>query len=214
MTIGFVYILLNPAFPDRIKIGRTTRPTLDRANELSRQTGVPERYVVIYDHLVGDCQAVELALHLRFAASRASQSKEFFRVQPKDAILALQSLAASYPVPQEAPHVRVSLFEFFRSRFGRYLRPDITDIALVQFGDACALEVTSGSGLELDDIPIQLFEPNGHLHEAAEKNAAQVRSLDEYDLIMVTNLFTAVAAKGIAERWERTDPPSAPDDGA
>src|ERR1035438_1446002 len=109
MAVGFVYILLNPAFPDRIKIGRTSRPTRDRANELSRQTGVPEPYIVVYDQLVGDCQAVEDALHERFAAARASVSKEFFRVPSKEAILALQEFVKRWPVPPEAPFVRVPL---------------------------------------------------------------------------------------------------------
>jgi hypothetical protein len=41
---GFVYVMSNPAFPDRIKIGKSKKdPTTDRVNELN-QTGVPEAY--------------------------------------------------------------------------------------------------------------------------------------------------------------------------
>jgi len=63
LNIGFVYILLNPAFPRQVKIGRTARDPQKRANELSRQTGVPDDFIVLYEEIVSDAERVETLLH-------------------------------------------------------------------------------------------------------------------------------------------------------
>ena len=49
MAQGFVYILVNPAFPGYIKVGKTTKTPEERAKELSAATGVPTPFIVAYD---------------------------------------------------------------------------------------------------------------------------------------------------------------------
>jgi hypothetical protein len=56
---GLVYILVNPHMPNLIKIGRTGRTAEERAAEISRATGVPAEFEVIYDELVSNAAAVE-----------------------------------------------------------------------------------------------------------------------------------------------------------
>ena len=51
---GFIYIMSNSAFPNLLKIGKSTKdPTKDRVSELN-QTGVPEPFKVEYYALVED----------------------------------------------------------------------------------------------------------------------------------------------------------------
>ena len=78
MPKGTVYILLNPKFPDLIKIGRTSRDPNKRVKELSRQTGVPADFIIIYDELVNNCEEIETLMHDKFAGYREVRNKEFF----------------------------------------------------------------------------------------------------------------------------------------
>jgi hypothetical protein len=99
VSIGFVYVLLNPVFPRQVKIGRTARDPQTRAGELSRQTGVPDDFIVIYDEIVADAKQVEDLLHARFSEYRTKKNKEFFQIPPKEAIRALQEMARRFPIP-------------------------------------------------------------------------------------------------------------------
>src|SRR4029077_11845100 len=113
-----------------------------RAKELSRQTGVPHDFLVIYDEMVSDAEEVERLMHDKFADSRAYRNKEFFFATPKDAIKALQELAARFPVNAEAPALHLDLTEYLLTRFAAYLDPKITNVRLVQLPDICYLEIT------------------------------------------------------------------------
>ena len=56
---GHVYVLQNPAFPHLLKIGFTTRTPEERAEELSRHSGVPTPYRVVFSEFFEDCYAAE-----------------------------------------------------------------------------------------------------------------------------------------------------------
>ena len=90
--IGYVYIMINTAFPDLIKIGRTTKNSDDRAGELYT-TGTPGKFIVVYDLLVYNCDEIEKELHAYYADKRYSNSREFFSVSTKDAIVKLQEIS-------------------------------------------------------------------------------------------------------------------------
>lgn len=85
---GYVYVLQNPAFPGVLKIGRTTRLPEERADELSRQTGVPAPYQVVFSEFFEDCHAAEKAVHEALAARR--RKGEFFRVSIDEAVAAIE----------------------------------------------------------------------------------------------------------------------------
>ena len=112
-----MYILLNPAFPRHIKIGRTTRNSQRRAGELSRQTGVPDDFIVLYDELVADAEQVERLLHMRFSAYQTKKNKEFFQIPPKEVIKALQEMTLTFPVLTTAPALAVKFIAAFHSIF-------------------------------------------------------------------------------------------------
>jgi hypothetical protein len=89
--IGYVYIMINTAFPDLIKIGRTVKKTEDRASELYT-TGTPGKFIVIYELLVDNCIEIEKKAHELLADKRYSENREFFKVTPKEAIDLLQNI--------------------------------------------------------------------------------------------------------------------------
>ena len=83
--IGYVYVMLNPAFPNLVKIGRTINHPKTRAEELYR-TGTPEKYVVAHHVLTGDCIDLERRLHLYFESKRFNKDREFFKITVEDVI--------------------------------------------------------------------------------------------------------------------------------
>lgn len=106
MLVGSIYALINPAFPDKLKLGRTTRTANHRACELSKRTAVPDPFIVLYEEFVIDCEQAANELHARFAEQRVRDSKEFFRVSPKEAILAREDLP--YRPTSNVPECRSS----------------------------------------------------------------------------------------------------------
>ena len=90
---GFVYILSNPAFPELLKIGKSSRdPVKYRAPELS-QTGVPEPFKVEYYAYVDDENILEAALHQYFDQQRTNRNREFFKIDLTDAIITTRYLS-------------------------------------------------------------------------------------------------------------------------
>ena len=86
MANGFVYILINPAMPGLLKIGKTTGSPEARAAELSAVTGLPTPFVVACEWNTFDCDAAESQVHARLEASRYNKDREFFRLPLKEAI--------------------------------------------------------------------------------------------------------------------------------
>jgi pyruvate/2-oxoglutarate dehydrogenase complex dihydrolipoamide acyltransferase (E2) component len=84
---GYVYVLINSAFGmDTVKIGLTTREPSDRVRELSRSTGVPTPFTLIYKAYVPDCREIERRVHERLSAERLNPNREFFEMPPHEAV--------------------------------------------------------------------------------------------------------------------------------
>src|SRR6185312_6931432 len=67
-----------------------------------RTTGVPTKFLVVYDELVSDCGLVESKMHARFANFREVGDREFFRMPVKLAVRPLREEAAPYLLPELA----------------------------------------------------------------------------------------------------------------
>ena len=81
---GFVYILFNPWMPGVLKIGCTNRSPNERAQELSKPTGVPEDFSVLAYFEMQDFQHYERKIHTDFDHLRVNHCREFFRVSARD----------------------------------------------------------------------------------------------------------------------------------
>ncbi len=84
-----VYILKNESMPEYIKIGFTHGDVKERIKQLDR-TGVPLPFEIYYAATVEDAEKEEKWLHSIFADRRARDSREFFKMNPEYATLALK----------------------------------------------------------------------------------------------------------------------------
>ncbi|MDR3126696.1 MAG: GIY-YIG nuclease family protein [Rickettsiales bacterium] len=116
MSKGIVYIMTNPSLAGWVKVGKTERPTQtaqERANDLSRSTSIPLNFRVYAEFHVENCEQVEEGIHsiLENAnpAIRAIDStpagrerkKEFFLMQPEQALAVFKNIARLMRVPTE-----------------------------------------------------------------------------------------------------------------
>ena len=92
MSKGLVYILINPAFPEYIKIGRTSRSSEDRIEELSKSTAAPCKFKLVYEEYYDNCEQLESYVHRILDKYRLSRNKEFFSISIKQAIETIQEV--------------------------------------------------------------------------------------------------------------------------
>ena len=89
---SIVYVLANASMPGLVKIGRTSN---DDANVRIAQlysTGVPVPFELKFACRVQNAEEVERALHIAFAPYRINPRREFFRIDPEQAIAILRLL--------------------------------------------------------------------------------------------------------------------------
>lgn len=100
-TYGIVYVLTNPAMPDIVKIGMTSRESMDARLRELYNTSVPVPFECEYACKVRNYQEVERALHLAFQPYRIHPQREFFRINPEQAIAILRLLDRGSDITQE-----------------------------------------------------------------------------------------------------------------
>ncbi len=84
-----VYILKNESMPEYVKIGFTHGDIKERLRQLDR-TGVPLPFEIYYAAAVENAEKEEKWLHSIFADRRARDNREFFKLNPEYATLALK----------------------------------------------------------------------------------------------------------------------------
>ena len=126
MADGIVYVLTNPAMPKMVKIGRTGNDIDTRLSQLY-STGVPLPFECAYAARVADMDAVEKAFHNAFGPYRVNPRREFFSIEPEQAIglLDLMKLEDMTPtVQQEAEQVDVEA-KAAADKFKKARRPNL-----------------------------------------------------------------------------------------
>lgn len=97
---GIVYVLSNPAMPGLVKIGKTARGSVHaRLGELY-STGVPVPFECEFAGRVEDETKVEKAFHLAFGPYRINPKREFFQIEPEQAITLLKLMISEDVTPQ------------------------------------------------------------------------------------------------------------------
>lgn len=99
---GFVYVLSNPAMPGLVKIGSTELPDVAQRVSQLYTTGVPVSFTVEYAARLRDLRRVEAALHIAFHPNRVNPRREFFRIEPEQAIVILRLLEVADETTQTA----------------------------------------------------------------------------------------------------------------
>lgn len=208
---GFVYILTNPSMPGMVKIGFSLGRSSVRAADLSRSTGVPSDFELVYDELVSDCRSVERNLHGRFSGYRVNQKREFFRVPVRRAIAALQEEAQAYKVDPGA-EARIDILPALEGRFRRWLREDLVGASIVQVGDLVYLESIFQPSVYSNDLEIQRMDldfigegpgedegPSFPASSGVEFNARRFVEMSTYTIYYLTDLFNGDANEYIRQ---------------
>jgi len=89
-NLNVVYVLTNAAMPGLVKIGKTSHD--DHTARVSQlyTTGVPVPFDIEYACKVQNHDEVDAALHSAFAPQRINPKREFFRIDPEQAISILR----------------------------------------------------------------------------------------------------------------------------
>jgi hypothetical protein len=89
MPEGYIYCLTNESMPELIKIGETHSVSpYERAEQL-HMTGVPTPFNVEFYAKTNDSKKLEKDIHMLLKEYRISESREFFKVSPHTAKLAI-----------------------------------------------------------------------------------------------------------------------------
>lgn len=106
---GIVYVLSNAAMPNLVKIGITTRENVDdRIKELFT-TSVPVPFDCEFACKVKDCNQVEKALQVAFGPNRIHPQREFFSIEPEQAIAILNLLSIENVTPQVIKEIELEM---------------------------------------------------------------------------------------------------------
>lgn len=91
---GYIYLMINPSMSGIVKIGLTRRSPEERGDELSRATGVPTPFILVYKEQFNDCVRAEKLIHsiLEERGERVSSNREFFSTEISDAIKIIQEV--------------------------------------------------------------------------------------------------------------------------
>lgn len=90
--MNVVYVLTNSAMPGLVKIGFTTQTDANLRISQLYTTGVPVPFNLEFACNVQNAEEVERALHEAFAPNRINPRREFFQINPEQAIAILRLL--------------------------------------------------------------------------------------------------------------------------
>ena len=164
-NLGIVYVLTNPAMSGLVKIGKTSRNSVTgRLGELY-STGVPVPFECEFAGRVENVSEVEKAFHMAFGPYRINPNREFFEIEPEQAIALLQLMISEDVTPelqQEASGVDAESRDAVKRLKARrpalnYLEMGIPEGSTLEFtqGDHCC-EVISGRRVKYEDEDISL----------------------------------------------------------
>jgi hypothetical protein len=98
MSEGIVYVLINDAFDDYLKIGKTIN--LEQRLKQLDNTSVPLPFRCVYAVKVPDMDVIERLAHSTFADHRTRSNREFFEVDPARVISALKMTGGEEVTPK------------------------------------------------------------------------------------------------------------------
>ncbi len=96
---GIVYVLENAAMPGIVKIGKTSRDSVEKRLKELYSTGVPVPFDCVYAARVTNEEEVERALHEAFGPNRINPKREFFEIESYQAIALLRLIAVEDVTP-------------------------------------------------------------------------------------------------------------------
>jgi len=196
-----VYVLTNEAMPNLVKIGKTTRSDVKtRMNELY-SSGVPFQFECAYAVEVDDCSTVERALHVAFNPNRVNPKREFFAIDPEQAIAILKLLGNKdvTPLLNDDLNSNVSPTELEAVKQAKKKRPNInyTEMGLDK---GTILTFSNDSTIE-----VVIVSDKKVLYNEEEVSLTRVtKELLELDYAVQPTKYWLVNGKNLRDIWQET----------
>jgi hypothetical protein len=92
----YVYVLVNKSVPNMVKIGMTTTTPTQRANEISRATGVVMPWVPVFEFRCLRSDLLEAEVHEYLHAHRVNKYREMFSIDSHTAQKVIEELGYKY----------------------------------------------------------------------------------------------------------------------
>jgi hypothetical protein len=92
----YVYVLANPSMPEMLKIGYTKNDPEERAVQLSKSTGVPIPFDVVYSYGCFNGERVEKEVHKKLKQKRVRGEREFFYVSLDEAKQVIKEIGKQF----------------------------------------------------------------------------------------------------------------------
>ncbi|MCY4268777.1 MAG: GIY-YIG nuclease family protein [Gammaproteobacteria bacterium] len=143
LDAGIVYVLTNPAMPGLVKIGKTARGSVDARLAELYSTGVPVPFECAFAARVNDEAKVENAFHRAFGPYRLNPKREFFQIEPEQAIALLELMADEDVTPtlqQEAASVDKDAKEASNKLKARRPRQNFVEMGIPPGSELCFFE--------------------------------------------------------------------------
>jgi len=196
-----VYVLINEAMPNLVKIGKTTRSDVKtRMNELY-SSGVPFQFECVYAVEVNDCSTVEKALHVAFNPNRVNPKREFFSIDPEQAIAILKLLGTKdvTPLVNDDLNSNVSVTELEAVKQAKKKRPNIN---YFEMGLDKGTVMTFANDSE---ITVTIASEKKVIYNGEEMSLTRVtKELLELDYAVQPTKYWLVDGKNLRDIWRET----------
>jgi hypothetical protein len=140
-----VYLLTNPAMPNLIKIGKTTRRDVNARMRELYTTGVPLPFECLYAKEVEDCTELEKALHIGYGKDRINPRREFFELEPEQPLAILKVFPGTDVTPEIQEQLNYSVSEAEKESAKRAKRKSRPPLNYTELG------IPIGSTLSFED---------------------------------------------------------------
>ena len=196
-----VYVLTNEAMPNLVKIGKTTRSDVKtRMNELY-SSGVPFQFECAYAVEVADCSTVEKALHVAFNPNRVNPKREFFSIDPEQAIAILKLLGTKdvTPMLNNDLNSNVSPTELEAVKQAKKKRPNINYFEM-GLDKGTVMTFTNDS-----EITVIIASEKKVIYNEEEMSLTRVtKELLELDYAVQPTKYWLVNGKNLRDIWRET----------
>ena len=196
-----VYILTNEAMPNLVKIGKTTRSDVKTRMSELYSSGVPYQFECVYAVEVNDCSTVEKALHVAFNPNRVNPKREFFSIDPEQAIAILKLLGTKdvTPMLNNDLNSNVSPTELEAVKQAKKKRPNINYFEMGLEKDT-VMTFTNDS-----EITVTIASEKKVIYDDEAMSLTRVtKELLELDYAVQPTKYWLVGGKNLRDIWKET----------
>ncbi len=196
-----VYVLTNEAMPNLVKIGKTTRSDVKTRMSELYSSGVPYQFECVYAVEVNDCSTVEKALHIAFNPNRVNPKREFFSIDPEQAIAILKLLGTKdvTPLLNSNLNSNVSATELEAVKQAKKKKPNINYFEMgLEKGTLMSFANDS-------EITVTIASEKKVIYNEEEISLTRVtKELLELDYAVQPTKYWLVDGKNLRDIWRKT----------